>query len=253
MLGPIEKKQASIAPAVSATNCWASFALQNLDDGTDEILPPKTEMHVVEWIPGFRNGGTASNYLGILRWVCRIKGCSAHWDTDKLKLLIKGLKKLTLSQMASKLHGDLPLLNDAVVCSVAKLAKAGKMIQFHALHLISWYFLGRVQSEVLPLQTGVLEDFKGLMPFHRHPGVVVTEGRCTKTLHIRWARRQNTKWVSVSSFRHVVQWEVDCWMVVVSRAGCRKKSGVLMTSWFVAWCVCWNPYLRPQRQGSSCF
>ena len=46
-----------------------------------------------------------------------------HWGPDRLKLLIKGLKKLTLSQMASKLHGDLPLLNDAVVGSVAKLAK----------------------------------------------------------------------------------------------------------------------------------
>ena len=135
------------------------------------------KLHVVEWIAGFRNGATASNYLGILRWVCGIKGCSLHWDTDRLKLLIKGLKKLTLSQMAGKLHGDLPLLNDAVVCSVAKLAKARKMTQFHAVHLVAWFFLARVQSEVLPLQKGTAAEFKDLIASHRHSAVVVTDGK----------------------------------------------------------------------------
>ena len=42
------------------------------------------------------------------------------WATNRLKLLIKGLKKLTPSQMADKLHGDLPLLDDSIVYSVAK-------------------------------------------------------------------------------------------------------------------------------------
>ena len=63
----LSTKQASMASAVSAMNCWASFALQNLDDDVDEILPPKVEGHVVEWIAGFRSGATTSNDVGILR------------------------------------------------------------------------------------------------------------------------------------------------------------------------------------------
>ena len=93
--------------------------------------------------------------------------------------------------MAGKLHGDLPLLDDAIVYSVAKMAKARKWTQSHAMHLISWFFLARVQSEVLLLQKGTAAEFKDLMPAHRHSGIVITEGKGAKTLHIRWARRKN--------------------------------------------------------------
>ena len=56
-----------------------------------------------------------------------------------MKLPIKGLKKFILSQMAGKLNGDLPCLNDAIVYSFAKLVKAMKMMQFHAVYVVAWY------------------------------------------------------------------------------------------------------------------
>ena len=143
-------KQASLGSAVSARNCWTRFAQSILKYDINEILPPRTEQHVVWYVSKFRNAGTAANYLGVLRWFCRIRALSLHWDTERLKLLLKGLKKLTMSQMASALHSELALLSDPLVYTVARLAKARKMVQFHAIHLISWFFLGRVQSEVLP-------------------------------------------------------------------------------------------------------
>ena len=98
--------------------------------------------------------GTAANYLGAIRWFCRIRNLSLHLDSERLRIRVKGFKKYTQTQMAEELHGELALLSDPLVYPVATLVEAMKMLQFHAIHLVSWFFLGKVQSEVLPLQMG---------------------------------------------------------------------------------------------------
>ena len=128
-----------------------------------------------------------------------------HWDTDRLKLFINGKKKLTLSQMASKLHGDLPLLNDAVVCSVAKLAKARKMIQFHAVHLIPWYSLGRVQSEALLLTERTTGGLQGFDAASSPPSRGGYGGQGHEDPeHQVGTTKEETKWVSHCEEMHVL-------------------------------------------------
>ena len=54
-----------------------------------------------------------------------------------------------------------------------------KILQFHAIHLVSWFFLGRVQPV----------GWKA--PVNVHSAVMVETVGENKTLHIRWARRRN--------------------------------------------------------------
>ena len=76
-------------------------------------------------------------------------------------------------------------LNDPLVYSVAKLAKAKEMGQFHALFFVSLFFLRRVQSEVPPLQMGEVAGFVGKLPVNVHSAVLVQIAGENKTLHIR--------------------------------------------------------------------
>ena len=113
---------------------------------------------MVLFVSKFGNAGAAANYLGVIRWCCKIRNLSQHWDSERLKILLRGREKYTMTQMAGELHGEFALLRDPLVYSVAKFAKARKMVQFHAIHLVSWFFLGRAQSEVVPLQMGEVAD-----------------------------------------------------------------------------------------------
>ena len=47
------------------------------------------------------------------------------------------------------------------------------MLQFHAIHLVAWFFLCRVQSDVLPLRIRLWEDFTGNLPADVQSAVLV--------------------------------------------------------------------------------
>jgi len=189
-------RSGSMASVNSALKCWISFAQQVLDYPDGQEVPPKQETDVVQYLAIFRNSGTAANYLGILKWYCLSKSLDVSWATPRLRMQLKGLKKLSLRSMAGKLITELALITWDVLNKVVGIARILHMREFMVLHLFCWLFLTRVQSEALPLEAGCEEDFTGDLPQHRHSAVMVgkfqtDDGLWWKALHVRWQRRKN--------------------------------------------------------------
>ena len=69
------------------------------------------------FVSKFGNASTAANYMGVIKWFCRIRNLIPHWGSERLKMLLEGFKKYTMAQMAGELHGELALLNDPGVLS----------------------------------------------------------------------------------------------------------------------------------------
>ena len=65
-----------------------------------------------------------------------------------------------MTRMVEKLHGELAFLNGAMVYAVSKLASARKLRSFRQSTWRFGFFLGGVQSEVIPLQKEIDDDFK---------------------------------------------------------------------------------------------
>ena len=88
------------------------------------------------------------------------------------------------------------LLCDGDVAKVVDLADVFLAEDgFVVAHLMSWFFLFRVQSECLILQFGTMDDFVGDLEEGVRSAVMVCEtdlrGRSMKTLMVRLARRKN--------------------------------------------------------------
>ena len=62
-----------------------------------EVIPQRAGSHVTGFIATCRNAGTAANYLGVVRWYCTVKGLNRTCGPDRLKMQLKGLKKLTMN------------------------------------------------------------------------------------------------------------------------------------------------------------
>ncbi len=172
----LSTRAGSMGPVNSAMKCWVGFAKNVLDYPDGQELPPRTETDVAEYVAIFRNAGTAANYVGVLKWHCLIQSLDVGWATTTLKLQLKGLKKLSLAQMAGKLVTEPALLTQEVMLKVAAVARKFRLAEFVVLHLFCWLFLSRVQSEALPLEAGCEEDFTGDLPstqaFGGHGGEV---------------------------------------------------------------------------------
>ena len=127
----------------SAMKCWVSFAESVLEYPEGQELPPRTETDVAEYVAIFRNAGTAANYVDVLKWHCLIQSLDVGWAATTLKLQLKGLKKLSLAQMAGKLVTELALLTQEVMLKVAAVARKFRLAEFVVLHLFCWLFLSR--------------------------------------------------------------------------------------------------------------
>ena len=171
----------------SALNAWHAFATMVLKVPSEETLPPQSTEHVEAFVALFRSGHTASNYVGAMRWACDVRGLHKSWDSDTLKLTIKGLKIRSTSAAVQRLARML-LLSTALVRRIVAFADAAwPRSWFPALLLVSWALLLRVQSEAVPLEIGELSDLTTLPP-QRHSAVAWDpQGK----LWIRWRRRKH--------------------------------------------------------------
>ena len=168
----------------SGLRAWHAFATMVLEYHAEDSIPPRCSLHVLMYLALFRNAGTASNYLGCLLWAC--KYC-LDWYDHEVRMTIQGLKNHQAQQQDQLVNH--PLLLDE--CLMSRLAALCKEIPGFAvageLFVLSWAFLGRVQSEGVPLEAGT-EELRHL-PGHRHSAVVIVPGTgsllvrpCTCTL-----------------------------------------------------------------------
>ena len=103
---------------------------------------------------------------------------------------------MTLKAMAGKLMKELALLTDDMIGGVVDLADVLlNNDEFVVAHLMSWFFLFRVQSECLILQVGTTDDFVGDLEEGVQSAVMVCmselRGKPMETLMVRLARRKN--------------------------------------------------------------
>ena len=171
----------------SALNAWHAFATTVLRLPSDATLPPLTGEHVEAFVALFRSGHTASNYVGAIRWACDVRGLPKKWDTDSLKLTIKGAKLQSAAASVQRLAKML-LLSTALVRRLVAFADAAWPASwFPAFILVAWALLLRVQSEAVPLEIGALEEMTALPP-RRHSAVAWDQ---QGTLWLRWRRRKH--------------------------------------------------------------
>ena len=155
-------------------------------------LPPRLDRHVAMWLAIFSNFGTACNYLSAIRWACKVHSLSLAWDSDRLRLVVNGGKKVCLSSVEGKLKVKF-LITSKIVRMVVVLAdKWSSSPGLSIFVLLAWEFLGRVQSEIVPLERGSQAQLVSL-PAGRHSAVVLLKGESVydDVCAIRWMKRKH--------------------------------------------------------------
>lgn len=149
-------------------------------------LPPADPQHVEMFVSIFRNGATAQNYIGFIKWACVQQGLSSEWYTESVAMAIKGAKKATLRMRGGQVGARL-LLTENLVTQIVRLSDVIGPRGFSEAVIVAWEFLLRVQSEAVCLQKGAPQDSGKLSP-SRHSGLWVDNSR---GLCLRLQRRKH--------------------------------------------------------------
>ena len=149
-------------------------------------LPPADPQHVEMFVSIFRNGATAQNYVGYIKWACVQQGLSSEWYTESVAMAIKGAKKATLRMRGGQVGARL-LLTENLVTQIVRLSDVIGPRGFSEAVIVAWEFLLRVQSEAVCLQKGAPQDSDKLSP-SRHSGLWVDNSR---GLCLRLQRRKH--------------------------------------------------------------
>ena len=134
----------------------------------------------------FRNGHSAMNYVGSVRWAGKMRELSESWDQPIIVQVLRGSKKLTLRLLGAKL--DLrKVLGDETVGKLVVLSDSIGTHEWSDFLLTGWEFLMRIQSECIPLEKGERSEAVTMDP-QRHSAVFNDEAG---QLVVRWTRRKN--------------------------------------------------------------
>ena len=182
----LETKRSSLSAVGSALRCWHAFAVTVLAYEADKTMPPKCSQDVESWVAVFRNGNTASNYVGYLRWACTHLHISTAWDSRALMDTVRGARK-----RHERVHGGTKhaaqFLTDDLLAKIVNMADTLEMPEFGHFAVVCWEFLLRVQSEAIPMLAGSNNDTSSL-PTGRHSGLWIDN---ENQLCLRLARRKN--------------------------------------------------------------
>ena len=133
----------------------------------------------------FRNGRTAVNYVGYIKWVCFYSALDTKWYDEQLQMAMKGLKKLTAEQSLENIKEKWKL-SSIMFRKVVRLADA-LGLPFGDLAVMSWHYLLRVQSEGIDLEWGEAADLVSL-PSGRHSAFFTD---LNDKAHLRLRRRKH--------------------------------------------------------------
>ena len=93
----------SLGAAVSYLKGWRAYAFGVLNYARESTLPPRSCKHMLMFINIFRNGHSAMNYAGSVRWAGKMRELSESWDQPIIVQVLRGSKKLTLRLLGAKL------------------------------------------------------------------------------------------------------------------------------------------------------
>ena len=114
----------------------------------------------------FRNGHSAMNYVGSVRWAGKMRELCETWDQPIIAQILRGSKKLTLRLFGAKL--DLwKVSTDEIVGKLVVLSDSLGTHEGSDFLLMGWEFLMRIQSECIPLQRGEKSEVVKMDP-QRH-------------------------------------------------------------------------------------
>jgi hypothetical protein len=170
-LTKLETQRLSGPSVSSGLKCWHTFAVAVLGYSPECTLPPRDPAHVEQFVSIFRNGGTASNYVGYLKWACKYVGVGLDWFNSSVELALKGARKRTLREVGGQIGARFRLTED-LVSQVVSMADNLAPVGFSEAVIVSWEFLLRVQSECIPMERGSPVDATS-MPPHRHSGLYI--------------------------------------------------------------------------------
>lgn len=134
----------------------------------------------------FRNGRTAQNYVGYIRWACVHLNLSTEWFTESVRMVLKGATKLTLRETGGQV-GARFRLTDQMISKMVRVSDQVGPVGFSEAVVLAWEFLLRVQSEAVFLQKGDPRDATSLDP-STHSGVWIDGGG---NLVVRLQRRKH--------------------------------------------------------------
>ena len=192
----LETQRLSGPSVASGLKCWHMFAVAVLGYSPECTLPPRDPAHVEQFVSIFRNGGTASNYVGCIKWGCKFIGVGLDWHSPSVELALKGARKRTLREVGGQVGARFRLTETLVSQVVAVSDSLGPPGLAEAM-IVSWEYLLRVQSECLPMERGSPSDATSLPP-HRHSGLYVDDGGA---LVLRLQRRKHRPQGSLLSRR----------------------------------------------------
>jgi len=177
----------SLQGAASALRARHGFATLILGYDSRSTLPPRSGQDVVLRGATFKSAGAAANSVFFLRWTCVSEGLDSTWHTQP-GVLLAGLKKVTLEQVATRLKIKRLLDSRKVEQMVTVSTLVGSEPGWPELLLFGWNFLCRMQSEALLAEWGSAEDVLKL-PAQRHSAVFIPENGAEVVF--RMARRKN--------------------------------------------------------------
>ena len=100
----LHARKGSLKSVASGLRLWHTFASTVLGYTEDRSLPPEVEGDVCLFIAIFQNPGTATNYVGYIKWACQYLALSLDWHGSDLKITLQGLKKQYQSARAGVLQ-----------------------------------------------------------------------------------------------------------------------------------------------------
>jgi len=180
-------RKGSLKAVASALRAWHGFATLVLGYGEEATLPPRSPQDVLLWLACFKSGKTAKAYVSNLFWACTAEGIDTSWHGERLTMLTNGILKVDLKNVNLVISCKF-LLKTPVVEQIVDLADGLDDVEFSVMILTCWYFLTRVQSEVIPLEFGTVDE-ASVLPAGRHSSVHASPNG--KWVGIRWAKRKN--------------------------------------------------------------
>ena len=88
----MECKTGSLDSVASGSHVWHTFATDILGYSEDETLPPKRDVDICKFLAIFKNPGTATNYIGYVRWASTHLSMVTDWWSPTVTLTLKGMR-----------------------------------------------------------------------------------------------------------------------------------------------------------------
>ena len=147
------KSRKTAASTASGLRAWHSFAVSYLGYPEQHSLPPVKGADVMKFCFVFNNKGTASNYVGYIKWACNNKGLDMSWYDGQLRQFLQGIENVQDDYSMGPDGAKFLMSQDKVNSSVAYFQDTQDW-QMVLATLNGWEFLLRMQSEGLKLWIG---------------------------------------------------------------------------------------------------